>query len=194
MSTAQSYADTGVIHGRFQILHNDHMCYLLSARELCRHLVVGITNPDPVLTRSEPFDTHRSSAESNPLSYYERFLTIRAALEDAGLRAEEYSIVPFPISFPDLYACYLPMDALFFVSIYDDWGREKLRRFQALGLRTHVLRSVAPEDKGISSTDIRRLIGRNEPWEHLVPPTVVRILKQSGVIERIRSDRQPETG
>jgi len=183
---AQPKADTGVIHGRFQILHNDHMRYLLAARDLCRHLVVGITNPDPVLTRNELADPHRSTAEANPLSYFERYLMIRAALADAGICSEDYSVVPFPISFPELYACYLPMKALFFVSIYDDWGREKLRRFQNLGLTTHVLREVAPADKGISADDIRHRIIRDEPWEHLVPPVVARILNERGLINRIR--------
>ena len=45
--------ETGVIHGRFQVLHNDHLKYLLSGKALCRHLVVGITNPEPLLARME---------------------------------------------------------------------------------------------------------------------------------------------
>ena len=39
----------GVIHGRFQLLHNDHLKYLLAGKKRCEHLVVGITNPDPAL-------------------------------------------------------------------------------------------------------------------------------------------------
>ncbi len=46
-------ATFGVIHGRFQILHNDHMRYLLAGKERCEHLVVGITNPDPTLVRED---------------------------------------------------------------------------------------------------------------------------------------------
>ena len=41
--------ETGIIHGRFQILHNDHVKYLLAGKQFCRHLVVGITNPDPTV-------------------------------------------------------------------------------------------------------------------------------------------------
>ena len=41
--------DIGVIHGRFQVPHNDHLRYLLAGKALCRHLVVGLTNPDPSL-------------------------------------------------------------------------------------------------------------------------------------------------
>ena len=56
--TEKKRYDTGVIHGRFQILHKDHLKYLLSGWELCRHLVIGISNPDPLLTREEKTDPH----------------------------------------------------------------------------------------------------------------------------------------
>ena len=48
--------EVGVIvseHGRFQVLHNDHFKYLMAGKAQCRHLVVGITNPDPTLTRRD---------------------------------------------------------------------------------------------------------------------------------------------
>jgi len=41
--------ERGVVHGRFQVLHNDHVKYLLAGKARCRHLVVGITNPDSPL-------------------------------------------------------------------------------------------------------------------------------------------------
>ena len=44
---------TGVINGRLQVLHNDHLKYLLAGKKRCDHLVVGITNPDPTLTRKD---------------------------------------------------------------------------------------------------------------------------------------------
>jgi nicotinamide-nucleotide adenylyltransferase len=173
------------VHGRFQILHLDHLRHILSARPLCRHLVVGITNPDPVLTRHEPAEPQRSRPDSNPLTFFERFRMLREALEEAGVPVRDFSVVPFPVSHPDLYHCYVPMDALFFVSIYNDWGREKLRRFEALGLKTHVLRRVASEEKGISAEDVRHRIIGGEPWEHLVPPAVARLLRQLHIIERL---------
>ena len=81
--TLKPVAETGVIHGRFQILHNDHLDYLLSGKALCRHLVVGITNPDPVLTKKEDSDPERDSAAANPLTYYERYLLVKTALTEA---------------------------------------------------------------------------------------------------------------
>ena len=37
--------ETGVIHGRFQILHLKHMEYILAAKMRCKKLYIGITNP-----------------------------------------------------------------------------------------------------------------------------------------------------
>lgn len=179
-------AETGVIHGRFQVLHNDHLKYLLAGMALCDHLVVGITNPDPILTAKEGSDPERSESAANPLTYYERSVMLAAVLTGAGLDQGRFFIVPFPINFPDLYHHYVPMDALFFLSIYDDWGRRKLRYFQSLGLKTHVLWEVPPGRKGISSAEIRTRMLRGEPWEHLVPPEVPPLIKRWGIVGRLK--------
>ena len=92
--------ETGVIHGRFQVLHNDHLKYLLAGKARCRHLVVGITNPDPTLTRAETADPERDRPGANPLSYFERYMLVRCSLVEAGLAYEDFSIVPFPVSCP----------------------------------------------------------------------------------------------
>ena len=38
--------ELGAVCGRFQIFHNDHLQYVLAAKERCRRLIVGITSPD----------------------------------------------------------------------------------------------------------------------------------------------------
>jgi nicotinamide-nucleotide adenylyltransferase len=178
--------ETGVIHGRFQVLHNDHLVYLLAGMSLCRHLVVGITNPDPFLTRDESVDPKRSSPGANPLTYFERYVTVRAVLEEAGIGSSRFSVVPFPINIPELYRYYVPLDALFFLSIYDEWGRRKLEYFRSQGLATHVLKEVATAQKGLSATDIRNRMAGGEPWEELVPPAVVRLMRKWDIPGRLR--------
>jgi len=181
--------ETGVIHGRFQVLHNDHLKYLMSGKAGCRHLVVGITNPDPSLTRDDPSDPERSRPASNPLTYFERYTLIRSALKDEGLTDDEFSIVPFPINFPDLYHHYIPMNATFFLTIYDRWGEQKLERFQSLGLRTEILWRKPQEEKGLRGTEIRKRMIRGEPWENLVPPSAARLLKEWDIPGRLRGIR-----
>ncbi|WP_045211070.1 nicotinate-nucleotide adenylyltransferase [Desulfonatronovibrio magnus] len=177
----------GVIHGRFQVLHNDHLKYLMAGKELCHHLIVGITNPDPVLTSDVDVDPKRSESAANPMTYYERMVMVREVLLEAGVNYDQLSIVPFPITRPDLYRYYVPLDAVFFLSIYDDWGRKKLSHFKSLGLDTHVLWEVPPEQKGLSSTDIRGLMAEQKPWEHLVPQATARVCNMWKIPDRLRS-------
>ncbi|MBN1547625.1 MAG: nicotinate-nucleotide adenylyltransferase [Syntrophaceae bacterium] len=183
----QPYYKMGVIHGRFQILHNDHLRYLLAGKALCEHLVVGITNPDPSLTRNDPADPNRSTREANPLSYFERCTLIKETLLAAGIDCRHFTIVPFPINLPELYFHYVPREAIFFVSIYDDWGRKKRDIFESLGLKTHVLWEVTLEEKGISGSDIRTAMIMNQPWEHLVPPTAAALIKAWEIPLRLKS-------
>jgi len=177
--------DLGTIHGRFQILHNDHMKFLLTGKKLCKHLIVGITNPDPSLTKDHDSNPHRSKPIANPLTYYERYVMIRETLSEKGLVFSEFSIVPFPINVPELLKYYVPMNVVFFLSIYDDWGRQKKKYLESLGLKVHVLWDVPLEKKGLSGSNIRESMLKSEPWEHLVPPATVKLIKEWSIIKRL---------
>jgi len=178
--------DIGTIHGRFQIIHNDHMKYLMAGKKLCKHLIVGITNPDPSLTKDHDSNPHRSTPIANPLTYYERYVMIKEALLEEGLKFSEFSIVPFPINVPELLKYYVPMDVVFFLSIYDDWGRQKKAYLESLGLKVHVLWEVPLEEKGLSGSDIRNSMLKGEPWKHFLPAVVVKLVKKWDIITRIR--------
>jgi nicotinamide-nucleotide adenylyltransferase len=178
-----------VIHGRFQVLHNDHLRYLLAGKALCRHLVVGITNPDPWSTRPDSADPARSDPLANPLTYYERYRMVQAVLQAQGLGSESLSVVPLPINLPERYRFYVPMEAVFFLSIYDDWGRKKRDYFQSLGLKIHVLREVSPDEKGISGKAIREAMIQDSPWRHLVPPETAVLLKKWRIAARLKKQR-----
>ena len=178
--------ETGVIHGRFQILHNDHVKFLLAGKKLCNHLIVGITNPDPTLTKAHDSNPHRSTLIANPLTYYERYVMIRETLLEKGLELSEFSIVPFPINVPELLKYYVPMDVPFFLSIYDDWGRQKKKYLESLGLNVHVLWEVPLEKKGLSGNDIRESMLKGGQWEHLVPPVVAKLVENWDIINRLK--------
>jgi len=181
----------GVIHGRFQVLHNDHLKYLMAGFRLCGHLVVGITNPDPYLTRQDQADPFRSDVASNPLTYFERYLMVRAALREQGVPSDRFSVVPLPVNFPELYKYYVPTDAVFFLTIYDDWGRRKRELFESLGLRIHVLWEVSPEKKGISGSDVRSRMSEGRSWEDMVPRSVAELAKAWDIPSRLRIANSP---
>ena len=79
--TTNQKQEVGVIHGRFQVFHLDHLAYLLAGASRCEKLIVGITNPDPNLTRPEATDPQRSAPEANPLTYEELSDTQRDAVD-----------------------------------------------------------------------------------------------------------------
>ena len=188
MSCAQEMLSrhTGVIHGRFQILHNDHLAYLLAGKAECGHLVVGITNPDPSLTAKDDSDPERSDPRANPLTFYQRLLLVKCALVHAGFGEADFSVTPLPINFPEHYSAYVPMQATFYLTIYDEWGRRKQEYFQSLGLKTKVLWERTPQTKGISGSHIRQAMSAGQPWEHLVPESTAVLCKAWRLPEKLR--------
>lgn len=175
----------GLIHGRFQVLHKDHLTYLLTGKERCDHLIIGITNPTEEATKDEPTNPERSDPFNNPLTYEERKAMIRAAFKEARVSADAFSVIPFPISDTAKLEEHAPREAVYFLTIYDEWGREKLGRLQALGLQTEVMWEKSLNEKGISGTNVRNAIRTGQPWEHLVPPAVASLAKEWGIQERL---------
>lgn len=176
----------GVIHGRFQPFHNDHLKYLLEAINRVDLLYIGITNPDPVLTLDDASDIKRSQLFANPCTYYERVLMVKHTLLDLGIDNKKFEIVPFPINFPELWKFYTPTEAIYFLTIYDDWGYKKKKLLSENGLNVQVLWERSESDKGITATDIRNRIIHNQEWHHLVPCGTADIINSNSICERIK--------
>jgi nicotinamide-nucleotide adenylyltransferase len=139
------------------------------------------------LTQEDPADPGRSDPTANPLTYYERYIMLKAVLADAGVDPRDLSIVPLPINLPRLYAHYVPLDAVFFITIYDAWGRKKRDQFQALNLQTEVLWERPLEQKGITGGDVRERMSCGRPWKHLVPDATFELMNRWRIPERLRS-------
>ncbi|MCI8478621.1 MAG: nicotinate-nucleotide adenylyltransferase [Oscillospiraceae bacterium] len=178
----------GVIHGRFQGLHLGHMEYLLAGVARCDHLLVGITNYDPVLAQPTELEgLHRAKADANPFTFYERMVMIRDSLTEAGLDRSAFDIVPFPVEFPEHIRNFAPPEAVYYMTIYDQWGEHKRQVLTELGLRVEVMWTRDDSQRLTSGTEVRRLITQGEPWEHLVPPAVRRYVTQNGLTARLRA-------
>lgn len=184
----------GVIHGRFQLLHNDHMKYLLAGKERCEHLIIGICNPEVDLTKYTEANPHRSKRSSNPLTYFERMQCIKYSMLEAGIKQEEFDIVPFPINFPEKIFNYAPLEAKYYMTIYDEWGEEKLKSLRdGLKLDVDVSWKVTLEEKGISASDIRKRIQDGKEWKQFVPTAVYNYIVDNNLDKRIKSFLGEET-
>lgn len=175
--------ETGVVCGRFQIFHNEHLQYVLSAKKRCRYLLVGITSPDGVPGHEEEADTNRGKRAANPCTYYERMCIIRNTLLEAGLSREEFDIIPYPIERPQFIKSYVPEKACHFITILDQWGECKKKRIEDMGFPVVVLWKYIP--KNISSTMIRQAIGKNGEWRQYVPDAAYEYITSHGIDERI---------
>lgn len=166
----------GVVHGRFQPFHLGHLEYVLEGKKRCRFLYIGIANPDPAVTAEHPSNTRRAQAAANPFFYWERQLMIDRSLVEAGVGREEFAVIPFPINYPERLLYYAPTKAIYYLTLYDDWGRAKQRLLSDLGLTTEVLWERQPTEVVTSGTEVRHLMAAGGAWRHLVPAGVVYVI------------------
>jgi cytidyltransferase-like protein len=165
----------GMIHGRFQPFHNGHLEYLRGAAERSDEVFVGITNPDPTRIKPEPSDPLRHLPESNPFSYVERLLMVKAAAADLELDPRAVHVIPFPVNEPELWGAYVPPGVTQYLRLFSAWGGTKLDRLREAGYEVVVLDEGA--EKGVSGADVREAMRNGGDWEALVPPGVVRVIR-----------------
>ena len=165
-----------MIHGRFQPFHNGHLEYLQGAAERSDEVFVGITNPDPARIKPEDSDPLRHLPESNPFTYVERLLMVKAAARDAEIDLARLHVIPFPVNEPELWHAYVPDDVVQFIRLFSGWGGTKLERLRDAGYEV-----VVPDEgaaKEVSGADVRAALRDGDNWETLVPPGVAHVLKR----------------
>jgi cytidyltransferase-like protein len=170
----------GMIHGRFQPFHLGHLEYLRGAAAESDEVFVGITNPDPTRIKPEPSDPIRHLPESNPWSYAERLLMVKAAGADLGLDPTRLHVIPFPVNEPELWPAYVPDGVTQYLRLFSEWGGTKLERFRAAGYDVVILDEGV--EKAISGADVREALQEGGDWESLVPSGVARVIRE---LERV---------
>jgi nicotinamide-nucleotide adenylyltransferase len=164
-----------MIHGRFQPFHNGHLEYLRGAADRCDEVFVGITNPDPQRIKPEESDPLRHLPESNPYTYVERLLMVKAAATAAEIEVTRLHVIPFPVNEPELWHAYVPEDVVQFIRLFSDWGGTKLERLREAGYEVVVLDEGA--GKEISGVEVRQTLLEGGDWKSLVPPGVATVLE-----------------
>jgi nicotinamide-nucleotide adenylyltransferase/phosphinothricin biosynthesis protein PhpF len=167
-----------MIHGRFQPFHLGHLEYLRGAADRSEEVFVGITNPDPSRIHPEPSDPLRHLPESNPYSYVERLLMVKAAAADLGLEAENVHVIPFPVNEPELWPAYVPEGVTQYLRLFSAWGGTKLDRLREAGYEVVILDHGA--EKEVSGAEVRAAMRDGGDWDALVPPGVARVIRTLG--------------
>jgi nicotinamide-nucleotide adenylyltransferase len=165
----------GMIHGRFQPFHNGHLEYLCGAYERSQEIFVGITNPDPTRIKPEASDPLRHLPGSNPWTYADRLVMVKAAARDAGLDLARVHVIPFPVNEPELWPAYIPAGVTQYIRVFSEWGGTKLDRLREAGYEIVVLDEGAAKE--VSGADVREAIREGGEWETLVPAGVARVIR-----------------
>ena len=166
----------GMIHGRFQPFHNGHLEYLRGAAERSDEVWIGITNPDPERIKPEASDPVRHLPESNPFSYAERLLMVKAAAADLALAPASVHVIPFPVNEPELWPAYVPEGITQYLRLFSAWGGTKLERLRDAGYEVVILDEGA--EKQLSGIEVREALREDGDWEALVPVGVARVLRE----------------
>jgi nicotinamide-nucleotide adenylyltransferase len=166
----------GMIHGRFQPFHLGHLEYLRAGSARSDELFVGITNPDPTRIRPEPSDPARHLPESNPWTYAERLLMVKAAAGDLGLDLARVHVIPFPVNEPELWPAYVPDGVTQYLRLFSEWGGTKLERLRDAGYEVVVLDQGA--EKEISGADVRAALREGGDWESFVSQGVAQVIRE----------------
>jgi cytidyltransferase-like protein len=177
-----SRLEAASVHGRFQPFHNGHLTYISLVFERAKHVVIGITNPDETHLVAHDADPHRHLPKSNPFSYFERLVMIRASLIDAGYSADSFTIVPFPIDNPAILTAYCPRIPVF-LRHRGAWSDAKARILRIHGW--HVVILEDEQDLSLSATEIRGAILARQSLDGRVPTACIRMFEEIGAYSRI---------
>lgn len=172
------------VHGRFQLLHSDHLDYILLAKSLCEHLIIGITSyniHDLVKVDAAP---HRFVSNNNPLTYYERTEMITTALIDSNIDRCSFSFSPFPIETPEILPDFIPITFPCFTTIREEWNKNKIKSLEDIGYQVIVLKEEL--QKEIEGTKIRNMIINNDDsWKKLVPDATIKTVEKLKIRNRL---------
>ena len=181
---------TGIVNGRFQVLHLKHMEYILAAKMHCDKLYIGhpVHPADRGARPAHPcmHDENRGTKAGNPLTYFERCEMIRGAMEEFNVPAKEYDFIPFPISMPEYITQYTPKEAVYYVGMFDAWDEEKYKILRSLDLDVNILWRKTEEEKGITGSKVRELIATDQEWKQFVPKSVYHYLTENELDKRVK--------
>jgi nicotinamide-nucleotide adenylyltransferase len=165
--------DVGLFVGRFQPFHAGHLAAVRHALEEVKYLYIVVGS------------AQKSHERDNPFTAGERIMMIKAALDEAGIDARKWGLIP--VNDADSH------------SVWTATLRATVPRFNKVfsndSLTIRLLKEEGTDVEAIpylnrteySATNVRTRILERKDWETLVPPAVARIVKELDGVGRVRS-------
>ena len=161
--------------GRFQPFHVGHLSVIQKALQVEGELMIGIGSA------SDNFSA------ANPFTCSERIQMIEAALTEAGIPKNLWSVYPVPnIENYGLWPQHVEMFIPPFVRVYtgSDVVKKLFEEYNKKLASPYEIVTVTKELR-VSSTDIRDRMLKKRKWEYLVPDSVARLIHEWGGMERL---------
>jgi nicotinamide-nucleotide adenylyltransferase len=169
----------GFFIGRFQPYHFGHHEVIKHIVDKVDELIVGIGS------------AQESHELENPFTAGERILMISEALEELDIRKKIYIIPLEDIYRNSLWVSHVCSMVPPFHVVFSN-NPLVVRLFLEAGFK--VFNTSMYNRDEYQGTEIRRRMLEGEPWEHLVPESVARIIREIDGIKRIREIGGKEIG
>lgn len=167
---------TALFIGRFQPFHYGHLFAIKYALEYTDFLYIGLGS------------ANRSHEKRNPFAAAERILMIKSVLEKENIDQSRWMIIPIPdVKVHYLWTKIVRMLVPKFEIVFSN-DPLTLRLFSEENFP--VMEVPLTEREKFIATEIRNRILEGQPWEHLVPEPVIKIIKEVDGEERIRKLRK----
>lgn len=167
---------TALFIGRFQPFHYGHLFAIKYALEYTDFLYIGLGS------------ANRSHEKRNPFTAAERILMIKSVLEKENIDQSRWMIIPIPdVKVHYLWTKIVRMLVPKFEIVFSN-DPLTLRLFSEENFP--VIEVPLTEREKFIATEIRNRILEGQPWEHLVPEPVIKIIKEVEGEERIRKLRK----
>lgn len=164
--------DRGLFVGRFNPFHLGHLKAVQDILEHEEELIIAIGS------------TQESHTVSDPFTAGERFLMIRAAIQEANIPLERI----FVVSVPDIHRNSVWVSHLLsycppFVRVYSN--NTLIRRlFIEAGIE---VRSTGPFNRSdLKGAQIRKFMVEGTEWRHMVPKAVLRVIESIAGLTRLQ--------
>src|SRR5580698_4621163 len=163
----------GLFVGRFQPFHNGHLeavKYALSKIDYL-YIVVG--------------SAQKSHERDNPFTAGERIMMIKAALNEAGVDANRWMLIPVQdADSHSVWTATLRSTVPKFDIVFSN-DTLTIRLLKEEGIDVEPIQYLNRSE--YSATNVRTGILERKDWERLVPPAVARIVKAQDGVGRVRS-------
>ncbi len=167
--------------GRFNPLHKGHV-------EIMKHILAAHPGWDLIVAIGSAQFSHTLR---DPFTAGERLQMLHETIIDENLPRDRIYLVTIPdIERNSLWVSHVETYCPRFSVVYSN-NPLVYQLFIERGYEVKPLKFV--RRKEYQGTEIRRRMIETEPWEHLVPPSVVRVIKEIKGVERLQTLNRSDT-